>query len=316
MFLRAARGVAAGVVLTICAAACTSESTSPNGDRHKFTVAGAPSAAIPPHTTSPAGLTFPVDGYRVTASQSLAIQNAVQILTARCAKQFGVTVPVQLRTTEPVLDYRHLYGVTDPAEAQRWGYQVPPAQTPSGPTSSDGPELSRDDMTVVSGWPQGRIGDPAKPPTGLVQAGKKVPTGGCRGEATRTLGLNDNENPQESPTVRSIADGASHQAQADARVVAAFGAWSQCMNSRGFAYRNPWEPVDKRWPQPTGEEETNTAVADVACKRKVNLISIWYGVEVAYENVLVQRNLTSLTEEKKRFDSIAAKAAQVLAQGV
>lgn len=316
MSLQAARGVAAGVFLAVCAAACTSGSTPPTGGNGRFTVASAPPAVIPSTATGPAGLTFPIDAYRVTASQSLAIQNALQILTARCAKQFGVTVPVQLRTTEPVLDYRHLYGVTDVAEARRWGYQVPPAQAPSGPATSDGPELSRDDMTVVSGWPQGKIGDPAHPPAGLVRNGRKVPVGGCRGEATRTLELKDNENPQESPTVRSIADGASHQAQADTRVVAAFNAWSQCMKNRGYTYRTPWEPIDKPWPQPAGSEETNTAVADASCKKEVNLINIWYGIEVAYENVLIQRYLTTLTEEKRRFDSIAAKAAEVLAQGV
>ncbi|MFG1995520.1 hypothetical protein ACGFJ7_36655 [Actinoplanes sp. NPDC048988] len=315
MLLRAARFVAAGIVLTICASACGSHAAPPAGDRSRFTVDSPPPATFTPSTDGPAGLTFPVDAYRATASQSLAIENATQILIARCAKQFAVTVPVQLRAIEPVLSYRHLYGVTDPAEAQRWGYQVPPGQAPAAPAAAEAEPVSRDDMTVVSGWPQGRIGDPAHPPADLVRNGRKVPVGGCRGEATRTLGLRANENPQESPTVRGIADSASHQAQADSRVTGAYQAWSQCMKDRGFNYQSPWEPIDKVWPKPTAGEETNTAVADVACKKKVDLISIWHGVEVAYEKVLIQRNLTTLTEEKKRFDVIAEKAAKVLAEG-
>jgi hypothetical protein len=218
-----------------------------------------------------------------------------------------------------VRDYARVYGLVDAADAARYGYQAPPTPTPTKPRGNHGPALSIDATelaTVLSGWPGGKVGDLAQPPASVSVRGKAVPTGGCAAQAVHGLGLADNESPGETDLVRSIADGASHQAEADARVAAAFAEWSKCMKDKGFSYKTPWDPGDKTWPKPAGADEISTATADVACKRQVNLVATWYAVEVAYENALIQRNLSALTEEKAHNDALAAKASQILSEGV
>lgn len=311
------RKVATVIVLVLAILTAGCDSGQNNGQTHNsLTISTPPPAGILPAPSIDA-LVFPVDAYRVSAQENQAILNAVQKLIGKCAATFGVDYPTDLQPVTAVNDYSRLYGVTDLASARQYGYEPGPGAATSGGSTGRGrgPAMSRDAATVISGWPGGRAGDPQHPPKNLTYGGKPVPVGGCAGEAKRRLGIGPDDNPQDPTLVRTIADSASHQAEADPRVVAGFQAWSTCMKAAGYNYRTPWDPQDAAWPKPTSANEINTAVADVTCKKKGNLVGIWYGVEVAYEKVLIQRKITGLAEEKKHVDQLAAAAVQVLAAG-
>jgi hypothetical protein len=304
------------MVAVAAAAGCSSSPSGATTDSH-FTVSTPPAASVGPAQSTTVGMTFPIDAYRATAAESLAINNSVQVLTGKCSSGFGVAYPVSLQANAMPEDNSRYYGVIDKTIAEQYGYEAPPnaSGTASGGSGPQGAALTPDELTVITGWPDGHIGNFNHPPTNLTYAGKKIPAGGCVAYAGKEIGLVSNENPQDPTEVVNIAHAGGNLAQADPRVEKAFAAWSTCMSGQGYTYKSPWDPQDKDWPSPTTSEEINTAVADVTCKQHGNLVAIWYAVEVAYEKTLIQQNITALTEEKQHIDQVAAKAAQVLASG-
>jgi hypothetical protein len=58
-------------------------------------------------------------------------------------------------------------------------------------------------------------------------------------------------------------------------------------------------------------DEVAPAVVDVACKRRLGLVGVWYAVEVAHQEVLVQQNAAEL-ERGRRSVETAVRAAAVL----
>jgi len=64
-------------------------------------------------------------------------------------------------------------------------------------------------------------------------------------------------------------------AQADQGVGQAVTSWSRCMADKGYSYSDPLQPASAPWPAEVTEAEKATAVADVACKDQVSLLSTW-----------------------------------------
>ncbi|WP_354384314.1 hypothetical protein [Streptomyces sp. PvR034] len=62
-----------------------------------------------------------------------------------------------------------------------------------------------------------------------------------------------------------------------------------------------------------GEGEQRTAVADVDCKARVNVIGVWATVEAERQRVIVAQNVDALAAEKKSKDAKAAAVRGVLA---
>ncbi|MGH3974569.1 MAG: hypothetical protein ACRDS9_14755 [Pseudonocardiaceae bacterium] len=66
------------------------------------------------------------------------------------------------------------------------------------------------------------------------------------------------------------------------QVVQAFGTWSSCMKVKGFRYSDPFAPFgDAAWAESRrpSAQEIIVAQADVRCKQKTDLVSIWSDVE-------------------------------------
>ncbi|MEU2563691.1 hypothetical protein ABZ626_30835 [Streptomyces longispororuber] len=76
-----------------------------------------------------------------------------------------------------------------------------------------------------------------------------------------------------------------------APVVRGLRAWKACMLAEGYRYQDPYQAgADPRWwksrrPSP---EELATAVADVACKKKSRLVTIWAGIEARLQQQVVR----------------------------
>jgi hypothetical protein len=195
------------------------------------------------------------------------------------------------------------YFIIDPREAAQYGYNRPPS------------ELQADDKVSGGGWnPSDReyevvVGRPPGDGSEMRDAsGASLPEGGCTGEAEQALG----EPPAGADDVMRLANAAHDRAENDSRVVAAFAAWSACMERSGYSYRSPREPNNFDWPEPAEAGEIATANADVACKRETNLPGIWMAVEAAYQQLQIEEHAQELSKIKAWRDDRVRNAARAL----
>lgn len=243
-----------------------------------------PAIAAVSGVTDVASLSFPLTAYGLTTEQFISVEKAIALLGADCMRRFGFdwTAPRIPDAPKGMLAGR--YGITDAQTAARWGYQ-PPADHAKAEPPADGGYSTPAAMAVY-------VGNPGKTHNGL-----KIPDGGCVGEARLKLGQKSGD-----------------RAEADPRVRDRFARWSSCMKQAGFDYANPWAANDDpRWsgdvPAP---QETATSVADVRCKRESELIGLWYAVEVAYQNRLIEQNSEALRAEQHAAQDLLRNANAVL----
>jgi hypothetical protein len=295
-------------------AGCGKDKDAPAGN-DALTVTTPPSAAAAPELDLLKGKVFPIQAYILTPEKSKQINAAQDTMANKCLVRYGfpASVPTSNSATTAGTDDLNSkrYGITDPAEAVHLGYHVPAAQdgkagqTPGTPES---PELS---LVLYGG------SDPSGLSKGGKYKGQDVPPGGCMGEARHKLNTDKFESSDNGSLALTLDAAASKQAKADKRVVDKLGEWSACMKERGFDYRDPFEPLDgdtlkSSLALPAPEAlEIRTAVADVECKRKVNLVGVWFTVEVAYENALIAKNQQGLDDIRQSIDLMLKTAATV-----
>jgi hypothetical protein len=263
------------------------------------------STAEPPivevSVTDVGALTFPLDPYRDVGGVEDAVNEAHRILFAECMARFGFTVdPPSPGPSQAELRSRR-YGLADPELARQYGYHNPLADEMS--RSQPGEPPSDAYIAVATG------NGPA------TYQGIEIPEGGCSGEADRIL-------DEGAPAVefellgQALATEAGTRAERDSRVLAAFEAWSECMARSGYEYADPWQANNDpafATPEPT-PAEIAVATADVACKQEVNLINIWAGVEMAYQEQLMEENAAALAELLELLETRRRNAAQIVAQ--
>jgi hypothetical protein len=288
---------------------CGGKEPAASGPDGALTVTSPPAVANTPKLDLLDGKVFPIEAYKLTPAEQRQLNDAQTILANRCLARFGFTqtlaAPPPLDAHDPALSRR--YGVTDPATAAQYGYHAP--ADPSGPASRPPAQaLDQDYSAVLYGSSSGRKAE---------HNGAAVPDGGCMGEARRKLDSDAYEQLSNGGLAVQIERSAGQQAQSDARVAGKFAEWSACMKGKGFDYRDPFQPLDGdtlktslAQPAPT-EQEIRTAVADVECKRQVNLVGVWYAVESAYEQKLIEKNQERLDQTKQAIDAMLKAASGV-----
>lgn len=253
--------------------------------------------------TDTATLSLPLDPFRLGTRTLPLSARASDVLVNRCLARFGFAplppTPVVPTTAGPSA---RRYGVTDLALARVRGYHGPAAAPVA---ERRRPELSPAAQAVLSGTGQASY------------SGQQVPQGGCLGEAERRLRTG-------APTVPNMSLGEDLSAETygrsaeDSRVRGAFTAWSGCMKALGYDYVSPVTAIDDpafvATEAPTDRERA-VAVADIGCKRKVNLIAIWATVETAYQRGALDRNAEALDTLRKSFRVQEKNAAAILARG-
>ncbi|MFB8026065.1 MULTISPECIES: hypothetical protein [unclassified Streptomyces] len=286
------RVVLAGATVSVLAA-CSGNPDAPS------TPEGEPAVEIVARDSS-VGLVFPLDSYRMTESETRAVDQATKILAAQCMKRFGfVSEFPRLRYPSDADSHARLYGVTDGAEAQQYGYRHPPeAEFEATPVQS---EVSAQENAVLLGrTPEYR--------------GRKVPEGGCMGESSakvRTV-------PNRVKNIRLADDlimESSSRAQSDSRVLEAFSRWSACLAAKGYSYKKPTDVMqdDKLMIDPTAStREKALAVADVNCKKKANVVGVWSSVEMAYQSEAVERHAEEMQQIKENLKSQVVNANRLL----
>lgn len=284
--------------------------------------------------TSTEGLKFPIAAYEVTADQQYQVTKAQDRLIEQCMKRFGFDYVRPAPTPPTRNDGRsRVYGLASAQDAARFGYASPRRATDPAPAKRQpATSLSRTGQTVLNGVDlvaeaeakkAGKAAAPANEPksqseaekapgSGIMVNGQEVPVGGCGRESALKLYA---PNPQAVDIlfVFNLGGEAESRALEDSRVRKATAKWSACMADSGFTTSSPDNVqtdlgLEGKLSSP---EAVTIAKADVACKTKVNYIGIRYGVQSAYERLLVEEHAETLALFQRQTQDRLRLAAQL-----
>ncbi|MFI9149257.1 hypothetical protein [Streptomyces sp. NPDC053367] len=242
-----------------------------------------PAVSDIPRITAAADLRLPLQDYLLDDRQLRDLDRARVVLIDRCMRGFGFTYAVRQPDADhgPRSATERRYGITDAADAAAYGYGLG-ERDPALQKPPPRPVLRADAETVLFGKGRSSI------------KGRKVPEGGCMTQADRSLGPaapagTDPGLPQQ------LSFRAFDLSRADSRVRAAIRAWSACMARGGHDYADPLAPLaDPALTGRTDRQAIATATADIRCKRRTNLVGVWFTVESAYQKRLIDRNTGEL----------------------
>lgn len=287
--------VAAVLPLAACAVG-----DAAHGPTHRDT--GEPTVTTIRNVLDTTHLALPAERYVANPDETRLLDRARLRLVQGCMTRFGfryeVALPPAAAGFQNQLDRR--YGITDPRAAAVDGYGAG-AHDPSRRARPPRPHLGPEGETALFG--KGRS----------IVHGVTVPTGGCVGEANGILAASGP--PVTNPSLgQDLSTESFQRSQRDSRVLRAFAAWSGCMGRGGYHYTDPLQPpADPQLGDGTGAEATRVARADVACKRRTNLVGTWYAVESAYQQRLIEANYPALDAVRKSIDSELAASRSTLA---
>ncbi|MGW7262233.1 hypothetical protein [Streptomyces sp. NPDC054842] len=274
-----ARTLAAAAVLMACAVGCSASAADGDGAARR------PVVETTPTVLDPAELRLPLERYQFSDAEWARLNRAQHLLAAACMKRYGIDYRPSDGKRAPVIRSRteRRYGLADARLARTSGYHVPAAMRAAPPTP---PRLSEAQLTVLAGPAPGSAQARSREP--LTYRGAPVPDGGCMGEAQRSLGGKGQFG--EAETVRRINSDSVLKAAKDARVKRAFRSWAACMSEKGHHYRDPWQAInDKEFSgSRVSEREKAVAKADVECKRRTNVVGVWYAVDAAYQKQILK----------------------------
>ncbi|WP_426367299.1 hypothetical protein [Streptomyces sp. E-08] len=307
-----------GAALAVTALALTGCSTGQPGP-------AAPAAATVAARSSadPSTWTLPMQAYRPTTEQTRTLARAEQKLVGRCLEEFGIDwkPAPELPAIGPknMLDWR--YGIHDAVMSAKFGYQVDPAQRDRYERAlreADArPRLSDDAQLVLGGSDvPAEVRQKAGPEARRdFYAGRRIPEGGCFGEARRTLG---GSSQAVSPLVQRLTNDSYPASTQDPRVKTVFARWSACMKAKGYTYPAPMaandDPRFRPRPEGVSRTEVDTALADLDCRATYRVAEVWHDAETRIQRAAVQSNAKALTAERRALDTTVRKAADVLAR--
>lgn len=231
------------------------------------------------------------------------LSQAKKVLVGDCMAGFGFTwspAPDLPKVGPKTLtDWR--YGIHDMDLAKKRGYKP------------DAREQADYDAAVNKGAVDGSTADDAaaRALDGRTKevGGKKVPEGGCVGQANRKI----NAGAAESRAAIDLANGAFIKAKQDPKVVKAFADWSVCMKKTGYDYAEPLDASDdSRFSAPeVTSEEIATATADITCRDRTDVARLWFEAEAALQQQAIDDNAEQLDGNREAMDSAVREAARI-----
>ncbi|MGB6454779.1 MAG: hypothetical protein WBH47_09855 [Streptosporangiaceae bacterium] len=260
---------------------------------------------------------LPLAGYEADTSQQDAINNAENELTAGCMRGKGFHMPAE---TEAQKDFQALiaksaqsgadqpYGITSATYAAQYGYGPPiaPGSAPSsvttvapGGTINLGPTESAAFNIALVGYAGGQ------PPPG------RNTIKGCEGQALKRLQAGTNT-PDPNGLVDQLIAESQQEAQSAPQVIRVLAQWSSCMAASGYQFATPMQATAAQWPVPASQIEIATAEADIACKNRTKLISVWLTAEAAAQRTLIQSNAVALEQIRQAYAAEIRRAEAVL----
>jgi hypothetical protein len=309
--------IGAVLVAAVSLSGCTGDKPgkSTAGQPDSVAVVKPPAVTATPAVDQIAGLSLPIEAYMLTAQQRRVLYAAATKVTNDCLTSFGFTDPQQ-----PPVAYQpdlltHRYGVTDPVAAAQFGYHDSPAtaEIANAQKPAAGNPVSGAEQVVLDGYPDDKAKDAANK-----YNGKQVPAGGCTGEARRQTRSDVLDDADPDGIVAQIATASEKQSETDSRVVAVFQKWSTCMTAKGFAYKMPIGMADddpdlaRSFAASTASpREIQTAVTDVDCKKKNNVVGVWFAVETAYQKTMIQQKQQRLTAVRNAIEETMRACATI-----
>lgn len=304
-------GAAAAITVSACAASDgrvntasgvnTAHSHAPGAASNLKASQAAHGVSWPEKTPSSGlakGLTLPVEAYLESYPQEVTIQQAKDKAIKECMAGFGQKFdPPQPGTNPPSGGYnaanmKRRYGPTDVDDAKQNGYRAP--KPPNGnvtPYDPDGPDANLAyDLTVPNGQ---------NVPSTL--NGKKLPSGGCLGEANHLIGT-FNDSLAEEINLNSYAS-----LRTDGGLKDVTAKWASCMKNKHFAGTNPLDAVASASP-----DDPAKAVADVDCKKSTNLVQAYFVAERDFQNKAISEHQAELDAAKTKNDAVMKKAEDYL----
>ncbi|MEV7416861.1 hypothetical protein [Streptomyces sp. NPDC089919] len=277
--------------------------------------------AVNPPTAS---LALPLDAYQDSDEENRRMDAVQDRLTGQCMARFGFAYRPPSGAPAPAAPaadrHRYLYGLADPAYAARYGYdkdagRLQPAKPRRAP-------LSDSAYTVMYGERPGARGVSGPDPrsqeeadeadSGLRVGDRRVPPGGCEREGYRRLYAPDKDSV-DLLYAFGLASEAHTRAGRDSRVRAVLARWSDCLAKAGYpGIATPYDVVEQLGldGDRAGTRAVRAAVADVACKRSVNLVGVWAAAEAAYQRRLIEAHAQTLArygeQREDRFRLAAA----------
>jgi hypothetical protein len=269
-----------------------------------------------PQVVGEGNLALPLDAYHLSALQTGEQVNESNILQRSCMKSYGIGYLVNVpNVTAKVaagfaVDDSRRYGISDPSAAKTYGYHLPTLAAPAAAPLHQSESLSGPQYTVLAGV-TGKAGQQA-PATVARYDGKAIPQGGCMGVATGILHAPDTSTTDQNATqlAANLQQEDFLTTQASPRVHVVFGQWSTCMAAHGYHYANPIAAAtDPRWnlTKPATRPEVRTAVTDVTCKQKTNLVGVEYAVETALQKTSIEQHARALAP-LRTLTAVQAKA--------
>jgi hypothetical protein len=274
---------ASHVLVLVAAALTATASCSASADRTGGE-SGARGVDVRPSAAPADRIFLPIEKFALTADDSRAVDRAKALLANECLRGFGLDYRIP-EHPPLVAESSRRYGITDRAVARDHGYHIPPPAGGTGvtkqPTEAQGAILFG---TTRAGEPQSTSPD-----------GRPIPPGGCYGDAEARL----DGGPRPEPDIAAAAgiDKESFkQSREDAKVVAAFRAWSTCMERHDYRYQDPMGSVGDRafdTAEPT-QREKDVALADMDCKTETGLLETWSVVEAEIQTRMIEENSSAL----------------------
>lgn len=236
-------------------------------------------------------LTLPLDEYLLTTTDLDVLSQGRDSLMQRCLARLGAPYTPKTRESIKIETNERRYGLADPELAKEHGYHMPGGEKPAEEYPPSLIPLIRGETATHNGTP--------------------VPEGGCAGEAQREL--HEAELQKGLSTPQKINMESYVKSQKDPAVTKASEEWSHCMSESGHKYPDPLSAINDqefRGATPSPHEK-EVALADVLCKRRVNLIGVWADTESTYQQAMIKANASILAEHllaKQKTMSLARTA--------
>lgn len=318
---RARAGIWLAAVAAVLAGGCSAGQDS--GHPSARATLPADDAAVILAGDDPSAWTLPIQGYRPSDAQARTIGRAEKTLVERCMRGFDATWRPDPYVPEVgpknLTDLR--YGIHDANLSTTRGYQLALSQQArreaAGRTVEGTRQESVDTMIAIGGakdLPPELLERASPAARSGVVGGKKVPDGGCLGQARTTLGT---ATRGVSPLVNDLT-GRSYTESMEARPVKeVFARWSACMLAKGYTYQEPMDaPNDPRFgPDPKGVSvlETATARADLECRATYRVTRVWFTAESQIQQRDIRTHAAQLAADRRALDATLNTAADILA---
>jgi hypothetical protein len=315
--------IIASVMVAACVSACSSAgpaTPTPNGSMigaaAQLKLNGVPPTGSIPVVTGQVSTQLPLDLYMLSPTQVATIDIAERKAEQNCIIRYfpGISLGSYGRTVLESLSNEPLVYVA-PAQAARYGYHDPAIQR-------ELTEIAPPGSAQVTAVAQGTV---------KTMNNMTVPAKGCQAVGVQAVihGISTSLLPLGNANLATVAGVANaidrDVVQNDPRVTSVNAKWASCMAQSGYSYSSPLAAVNnQQWSlaniptakikhPPITAAEIKTAVADVACRSKVNVYGVYWTVAAAYQNEWLADNQDrSLAQAQEQADQLMLTRAQTI----